>query len=137
MWRWATGGASPTGCSSNRTGARALRPTASGVALLAYGPTDMPSAMALAATVTQCPALLHRPVREMLANPQICLVVDTAPGPSPLLAALLPMTDLLLTVPQVDATSVSLIPALESGVIYGAANNDRNSAAHVPIRASS
>lgn len=38
------------------------------------------------------------------------------------------MTDLLLTVLQVDATSVSLIPALESGVIYGAANNDRDSA---------
>jgi len=105
-----------------------LHQTASGVALLAYGSTDMPSAMALAAIVTQCPALLHRPVREMLANPQICLVVDTAPGPSPLLAALLPMTDLLLTVLQVDATSVSLIPALESGVIYGAANNDRDSA---------
>jgi cellulose synthase operon protein YhjQ len=106
----------------------ALRPTASGVALLAYGPTDMPSAMTLAATVTQSPALLNGPVRDMLANPHVCLVVDTPPGPSPLLAALLPMTDLLLTVLQVDATSVSLIPALESGVIYGAAGTNGQSA---------
>jgi cellulose synthase operon protein YhjQ len=105
-----------------------LRPTASGVALLAYGHTDMPSAITLAATVTQSPALLHSPVHDMLTNPHVCLVVDTPPGPSPLLAALLPMTDLLITVLQVDATSVSLIPALESGVIYGAADTNRQTA---------
>jgi cellulose synthase operon protein YhjQ len=105
-----------------------LNPTASGVALLAYGPTDMPSAMRLAATVTHSPALLHSPIRDILANPQVCLVVDTPPGPSALLAALLPMTDLLLTVLQVDATSLSLIPAIESGVVYGAAGTNRESA---------
>jgi cellulose synthase operon protein YhjQ len=97
----------------------ALRPTATGVALLAYGHTDMPSAMTLAATVTHSPALLHGPVRDMLANPEVWLVVDTPPGPSALLAALLPMTDLLLTVLHVDATSVSLIPAIDSGDTYG------------------
>jgi cellulose synthase operon protein YhjQ len=102
-----------------------LRPTASGVALLAYGATDMPSAMTLAATVTHTPALLHNPIHDMLENPHICLVVDTPPGPSPLLAALLPMTDLLVTVLQVDATSVSLIPAIERGVIYGVAGTGR------------
>jgi cellulose synthase operon protein YhjQ len=98
-----------------------LYPTASGVALLAYGVTDMPGAMTIAATVTHSPALLHSPVRDILANPDVCLVVDTPPGPSPMLAALLPITDLLLTVLQVDATSVSLIPAIESGIVYGVA----------------
>jgi cellulose synthase operon protein YhjQ len=107
-----------------------LRPTASGVALLAYGPTDMPNAMALAASVTHSPALLQGPISDMLANPQVCMVVDTPPGPSALLAALLPMTDLLLTVLQVDATSLSLIPAIESGVIYGAAGASREPARH-------
>jgi cellulose synthase operon protein YhjQ len=101
-----------------------LRPTASGVALLAYGPTDMPSAMALAATVTHSPALLHGPVRDMLTNSESYVVVDTPPGPSALLAALLPITDLLLTVLHVDATSVSLIPAIESGDVYGSRGTD-------------
>ena len=107
----------------------ALRPTATCVALLAYGHTDMPSAMTLAATVTHSPALLHGPVRDMLANPEVCLVVDTPPGPSALLAALLPMTDLLLTVLHVDATSVSLIPAIDSGDTYGG-DGDSKSVRH-------
>jgi cellulose synthase operon protein YhjQ len=102
-----------------------LRQTATGVALLAYGPTDMASAMTLAVTVTQSPGLLCGPVRDMLSHPQACLVVDTPPGPSALLAALLPMTDLLLTVLHVDATSVSLIPAIEQGDIYGAVGTER------------
>jgi cellulose biosynthesis protein BcsQ len=55
------------------------------------------------------------PIEDILSNPDIWVVVDTPPGPSPLLSALLPRIDLLITVLLVDATSVSLIPTVEQG----------------------
>jgi cellulose biosynthesis protein BcsQ len=78
----------------------------------------MGDAIDLAVAVAERPALLQGPVDDILASRDICLVVDTPPGPSPLLAALLPRTDLLVTVFLVDATSVSLLPAVERGTSY-------------------
>ncbi len=98
---------------------RHLRETPVGVSLLPYGASTMDDAVALAAAVAQAPELIQGPVKDILSNPEICLVVDTAPGPSSLLTALLPRIDLLLTVLLVDATSISLIPAVEHGGSYG------------------
>ena len=101
-----------------------LRSTPAGVSLLPYGPTTMHAATALGAAVTTTPGLLGGPIRDILSDPHVCLVVDTPPGPSPLLAALLPRVDLLITVLLVDATSVSLIPAIERGAVYDAVGGD-------------
>jgi cellulose synthase operon protein YhjQ len=95
-----------------------LRETPSGIALLPYGRSDMAEAIALTVAVAQEPSLLQWPVDEMLASPDICVVVDTPPGPSSLLTALLPRTDLVVNVLLVDATSISLIPSVESGSGY-------------------
>jgi cellulose synthase operon protein YhjQ len=92
-----------------------LREMPCGLSLLSYGASGVDDAIACAAATAQTPALLQRPVSDILANPDIYLVVDTPPGPSPLLTALLPLIDLLITVLLVDATSVSLIPAIENG----------------------
>ncbi len=99
-----------------------LRPTGSGVHVLPFGAVDMSGAMQLAAAVGHDPGLLARPAQQILSEPGNYLVVDTPPGPSPWLAALLPLTNLLVTVLLVDAISVSLIPAVESGATYGPAN---------------
>jgi cellulose synthase operon protein YhjQ len=93
---------------------------AAGVALLPYGSSTMSDALALGIAVAETPALLQRAVDDILASRDVCLVVDTPPGPSSLLAALVPRTDLLITVFLVDATSVSLIPAVERGTSYAA-----------------
>lgn len=98
---------------------RCLRPTPSGVGLLAHGPCDLPEAMALSAAVAAQPDLLADPLRDMLARPGLHVVADTAPGPSAQLSAVLPLADLVVTVLLVDAGSVSLIPAVESGASYG------------------
>jgi cellulose synthase operon protein YhjQ len=95
-----------------------LRETPVGIALLPYGSSGMGDTIALNAAAAQTPSLLHRPIDDILASPDICLVVDTPPGPSPLLGALLSRTDLLITVLLVDATSVSLLPAVEHGGSY-------------------
>jgi cellulose synthase operon protein YhjQ len=103
-----------------------LREMPCGLSLLPYGLSGMDDAIACAAATAQTPALLQRPVTDILTNPDIYLVIDTPPGPSPLLAALLPIIDLLVTVLLVDAASVSLIPAIENGGSYGA-NHDGTS----------
>jgi cellulose synthase operon protein YhjQ len=100
---------------------RCLRSTPSGVALLAHGACDMAAAMALAASVGAEPELLAAPLRDLLARPGLYVLADTMPGPSPLLAAALPLADLVVTVLLGDAGSASLIPAVESGASYGAA----------------
>ncbi|HEY1598400.1 MAG TPA: cellulose synthase operon protein YhjQ/BcsQ [Pirellulales bacterium] len=93
--------------------------TAIGVGVLPYGLTDLVTATQLAAAVLESPDLLTTPVRQILAEPDLTLVVDTPPGPSTMLSALLPIADLLVTVLLVDATSMSLLPALDSGSVYG------------------
>jgi cellulose synthase operon protein YhjQ len=95
-----------------------LRKGPASISLLPYGSSRMDDAIDLAVAVAATPALLRGPVDDILASQDVCLVVDTPPGPSPLMAALLPRIDLLITVFLVDATSVSLIPAVERGTSY-------------------
>jgi cellulose synthase operon protein YhjQ len=97
---------------------RCLRDTPVGVSLLPYGSSGSDDAIVLGAAVSQMPSLLQQPVDDILSIPEVCLVVDTPPGPSPLLSALLPRIDLLATVLLVDATSVAMIPSVERGA-YG------------------
>ena len=96
-----------------------LRRTASGVGLLAYGQTDSAHAVALSVELSRHPDLLIVPIREMLSNTDTLVIVDTMPGPSPHLTALLPMTDLLITVLHADAASIALLPFIEGGTSYG------------------
>jgi cellulose synthase operon protein YhjQ len=97
---------------------RCLRETPSGVSVLPYGASKTRDALALAAAVAEAPALLRQPVRDMLADPGICVVLDTSPGESSLLAAVLPEIDLLINVLLVDAASVALLPALKETAVY-------------------
>jgi cellulose synthase operon protein YhjQ len=96
----------------------ALRRTTSGVWLLPYGQADM--ATALSDGVMLADGALTPVICELLADPATILVVDTPPGPSTALVAVLPQTDLLVTVLLADATSIALIPTVEQGRAYGA-----------------
>jgi cellulose biosynthesis protein BcsQ len=87
---------------------------------LPYGRTDAGDAIELAVAVAENPALLQRPIDDILTTRDIYLIVDTPPGPSALLTAILPRIDLLITVLLVDATSVSLIPTVERNVAHAA-----------------
>lgn len=98
---------------------RYLRETSVGVSLLPYGASTMDDAIALTVAVAQTEGLLQDAVDDILSTPDVCLVVDTPPGPSSLLAALLSRIDLLVTVLLIDATSISLLPTLENGGSYG------------------
>jgi cellulose synthase operon protein YhjQ len=98
---------------------QALRRTKSGVGLLPYGTLSMDDAVEVFIRLTADPELLAQPLRALVADPELAIVVDSAPGPSPQLAAILPLADLLVTVLLVDGVSVSLIPSVEAGRAYG------------------
>jgi cellulose synthase operon protein YhjQ len=94
--------------------------TPAGVALLPHGQIDRDGALELAMALAQDPTLLVAPLTEILADPDVTVIVDTMPGLSVQLATILPLVDLLIIVLLADAASVSLIPQIESGAIYGA-----------------
>ncbi|MDB5414597.1 MAG: cellulose synthase operon protein YhjQ [Rubritepida sp.] len=93
--------------------------TESGVRLLPFGPVDPLRTLELAVALTQEPALLTEPVREILASPDILVVVDSPPGPNAALAALMPLLDLLVLVLLADAGSAAIIPQIASNRFLG------------------
>jgi cellulose synthase operon protein YhjQ len=99
-----------------------LRPTSSGVSILSHGGVDLKAANQLAADMAKSPALLAAPVHQIAAEPDTWLVVDTAPGPTSSLAAILPFVSLLVVVLLVDPASTSLLPAIETGAAFRTEN---------------
>lgn len=67
-------------------------------------------ALALGATLLREPDLLSDPVRNMLEDPKLVLLVDSAPGPSAAVSAIAKLVDLTITVLLADGASASLIP---------------------------
>ncbi|MDO9713568.1 cellulose synthase operon protein YhjQ/BcsQ [Paracraurococcus lichenis] len=98
---------------------RLLRQTSAGVDVLPHGTMGPMETLQLSQMLLQRPALLASPVRDMLTRPGQILVVDTPPGPSPALRALLPLAKLLAVVLLADAASASLMPQLASGHFMG------------------
>ena len=98
---------------------QALQRTKAGVALLPYGQLSMDDVVEVSMRLAAHPELVAQPLRALMADPDLAVVVDTAPGPSPQLATVLPLADLVVTVLLVDGVSVSLIPAVEDGRAYG------------------
>jgi len=97
----------------------ALRATPAGIDLLPHGETDLRGALAAAAMLEREPELLVGPVRAMLADPSVLVVVDTPPGASVALSVLLPQAALVLAVLLADAASTALLPDIEDGRFLG------------------
>ncbi|WP_342452953.1 cellulose synthase operon protein YhjQ/BcsQ [Pararoseomonas indoligenes] len=97
----------------------AVRHTPYGVDLLPHGEVEPRRALELARLVMDRPEVLAEPVREMLADPHRLLIVDSPPGPSPALSAIMPLIDLSVVVLLPDGGSASLIPQIADGRFLG------------------
>jgi cellulose synthase operon protein YhjQ len=93
---------------------QAVVETAAGVRLLPYGTVDPLTSLDNAQALHQDPELLAGPMREMLADPDLIVVVDSPPGPTPAMSAVLPLVDLMVVVLLADAASAAQIPAILS-----------------------
>jgi cellulose synthase operon protein YhjQ len=96
-----------------------LRQTQWGIGLLPFGQVDTVGAMAVANALARRPQPLTQLLQDLLADPRLIVIVDSPPGPSSALAAVLPYTDMLVCVLLADAISVSLIPSIEAGRAFG------------------
>ncbi|MCR0983213.1 cellulose synthase operon protein YhjQ/BcsQ [Roseomonas populi] len=97
----------------------ALRHTPYNVALLPHGEVEPRRALELTRLLMDRPEALADPVREMLADPHRLLIVDSPPGPSPALSAIMPLIDLSVVVLLADGGSASLIPQIADGRFLG------------------
>lgn len=95
------------------------RQTESGVLLLPHGTMDLRGALGLAAALEHEPNLLVGPMRDILQDPDLFVIADTAPGPSHAIAVLAPMATLVVAVLQAEALSAALVPDIISGRFLG------------------
>ncbi len=96
-----------------------LQETDSGVKLLPFGAAEPDEVLDIAAALGSDPGLLATPVQQMLADPNLVLLVDTPPGPGTAIAALYPMIDLMVLVLLADAGSASLVPQIAANRFMG------------------
>ena len=97
----------------------ALLDTDCGAKLLPFGAAEPADVLDIATALATWPELLAGPVRHMLADPELVLLVDTPPGPGSALASLYPMTDLMVLVLLADAGSASLVPQIAQNRFMG------------------
>jgi cellulose synthase operon protein YhjQ len=93
--------------------------TESGVELLPFGPADPSRTLRIAANLLSHPELLAEPLRDMLAQPGLVIVLDTPPGPSAALEAVIPLVDLFCMVLLADAGSAAMIPDIAHDHLFG------------------
>ena len=111
-------------CFMSRLGSRpawreALVEAEAGVRVLPFGPADPLRALELAQLLTAEPHHLAEPVREMLAVPDLIVVVDSPPGPNAGLTAITPQLDLMVLVLLSDAGSAAIIPQIANNRFLG------------------
>lgn len=97
----------------------------SGVVTLPYGHLSTNKALAADSLLAQRPDLLWKPLLRMAAAPDMVVIIDTPPGPSVMTQAILPYTDLLLTVLAADTASVVLYADIASGKTYSEVKSEQ------------
>ena len=97
----------------------ALLNTECGAKLLPFGAAEPADVLDIATALAARPELLADPVGQMLADPDLVLLVDTPPGPGSAIAALYPVIDLMVLVLLADAGSASLVPQIAQNRFMG------------------
>ena len=98
---------------------RLILDTPAGVHLLPFGIAEPRRILQLGMALLDDPELLAAPVRDMLTDLNLIVVVDSAPGPSAAVSAVASLADLVVLVLLADAGSASLMPQVASGRIHG------------------
>lgn len=92
---------------------------ANGLMLLPHGAMPLRASLEQALMLEQDPGLLHQPLREMLADPNLTVIADLPPGPSQVLALTAPLAAVIVTVLRSEAISAAMLAEVESGRFLG------------------
>ncbi|MBK1658401.1 cellulose biosynthesis protein BcsQ [Paracraurococcus ruber] len=90
-----------------------------GVLILPHGATDANERLVQERRLELEPALLADLVAAMLAEPDLIVIVDTPPGVSTALTAVLPRADIILVPLLADGGSMAVLPDIEAGRFLG------------------
>lgn len=90
-----------------------------GLMLLPHGAMPLRASLEQALMLEQDPGLLHQPLREMLADPNLTVIADLPPGPSQVLALTAPLAAVIVTVLRSEAISAAMLGEVESGRFLG------------------
>lgn len=92
--------------------------TTSGVLLLPFGTIDNHAAQRLMTFVRGDPGWLRARIAPFLAAPDVLVLIDLPPGRSAFLEQVSSLADVNLAVMLADATSVAILPKLETGEFF-------------------
>lgn len=102
----------------NRSWENLVFETTSGVLLLPFGSVDNHAAQRLMTFVKGDPEWMRVRLEPFLNTPDVLVLVDLPPGRSIFLEQVSPLADVNLAVMLADATSVAILPKLESGDFF-------------------
>ncbi|MBB3102543.1 cellulose biosynthesis protein BcsQ [Azomonas macrocytogenes] len=92
--------------------------TPTGIRLLPYGQADEAQRLQFETRLAEDPMFLAEALQGLLSIPQMVVLADTPPGPSPALNALNRLADIRIAVLLADAASTALIPTIERGSFF-------------------
>ncbi|HTI01970.1 MAG TPA: cellulose biosynthesis protein BcsQ [Acidisoma sp.] len=95
-----------------------LQRSPSGIALLPHGHASFAQSFAINSDLAEKPALLLEPLRDILQDPEIVMIVDTPPGPGIAASILTSLIDFMVVVLLSDAASVVQLPKIDSQGLY-------------------
>lgn len=95
-----------------------LQRSPSGIALLPHGHATFAQSFAISSDLAEKPGLLLEPLRDILQDPEIVMIVDTPPGPSVAASILTSLIDFMVVVLLADAASVVQLPKIDSHGLY-------------------
>lgn len=99
-----------------------LQQSPSGIALLPHGHATFAQSFAINADLAEKPGLLLAPLRDILQDPEIVMIVDTPPGPGVAASILTGLIDYMVVVLLADAASVVQLPKIDGRGMYRTAS---------------
>jgi cellulose synthase operon protein YhjQ len=95
-----------------------LQRSPSGIALLPHGHATFAQSFAISSDLAETPGLLLEPLRDILQDPEIVMIVDTPPGPGVAASILTSLIDFMVVVLLADAASIVQLPKIDSHGLY-------------------
>ena len=99
-----------------------LQETPSGIALLPHGHASFAQTFAINADLISRPELLIAPLRDILQDPQVVIIVDTPPGPGVASSVITEIVDYMVVVLLSDAASIVQLPKIDGKGMYRGAS---------------
>lgn len=102
----------------NRSWPEICRLTPSGIAILPFGTITNNDNLRFQAFLRETPTWLPERLESLMRDPELLVIADTPPGPSPYLTEIEPLAAVKIAVLLSDAASIAQLPKIQAGQFY-------------------